>query len=52
MLHNWFETEAACCQGNKGIDDDCHGHARDEVFLPVNGSPVESILNSKLLKAS
>ena len=45
-------TGAACCQGNKGIDDDCHGHAREKVFLSINGSPVETVLNSKLLKAS
>ena len=33
-LHNWFETEAACCLGNRRINDDYHGRV----------SPAESIL--------
>ena len=39
------ETEAAYCLGNRGIDDDCHVHAKERILFSLNDSPAESILN-------
>ena len=33
------ETEAAYCLGNRGIDDDCHVHAKERILFSLNDSP-------------
>ena len=39
------ETEAAYCLGNRGIDDDCHVHAKERILFSLNDSPAEFIFN-------